>query len=80
MIFLNHHFYFQHFRNRYNNLKAYNEYLKTIVYLIVTLFNVFLVASLSLRFVFPLISLEGEALWKIRSAPIDFNDLLSKDY
>jgi hypothetical protein len=25
-----------------------------------------------------LISLEGEALWKIRSAPIDFNDLLIK--
>lgn len=59
-------------------LKAYNQYLKTIVYLIVTLFNVFLVASLSLRFVFPLISLEGEALWKIRSAPIDFSQLLSK--
>ena len=41
-------------------LKAYNQYLKTMIYLIVTLFNVFLVASLSLRFVFPLISLEGE--------------------
>lgn len=59
-------------------LKAYNDYLKTIVYLIVSLFNVFLVASLSLRFVFPLISLEGEALWKIRSAPIDFSQLLIK--
>jgi ABC-2 type transport system permease protein len=59
-------------------LKAYNEYLKTLVYLIVSLFNVFLVASLSLRFVFPLISLEGEVLWKIRSAPINFNDLLLK--
>lgn len=59
-------------------LKAYNQYLKTVVYLIVTLFNVFLVASLSLRFVFPLISLEGEALWKIRSAPINYNNLLTK--
>lgn len=59
-------------------LKAYNEYLKTLIYLIVSLFNVFLVASLSLRFVFPLISLEGEALWKIRSAPINFNALLLK--
>jgi ABC-2 type transport system permease protein len=59
-------------------LKAYNEYLKTIIYLIVSLFNTFLVASLSLRFVFPLISLEGETLWKIRSAPINFNDLLTK--
>lgn len=58
--------------------KAYNHYLKTIVYLVVTLFNVFLIASLALRFVFPLISLEGEALWKIRSAPINFNQLLNK--
>lgn len=59
-------------------LKAYNQYLKTIIYLIVTLFNAFLIASLSLRFVFPLISLEGEALWKIRSAPINFDKLLGK--
>lgn len=59
-------------------LKAYNEYLKTIIYLVVSLFNVFLIASLSLRFVFPLISLEGESLWKIRSAPIDFKHLLIK--
>jgi ABC-2 type transport system permease protein len=59
-------------------LKAYNQYLKTIVYLAVSLFNVFLVASLSLRFVFPLISLEGEVLWKIKSSPINYNDLLSK--
>jgi len=28
--------------------------------------------------VFPLISLEGETLWKVRSAPINFNDLLIK--
>lgn len=59
-------------------LKAYNEYLKTVIYLVVSLFNVFLIASLSLRFVFPLISLEGESLWKIRSAPINFKDLLIK--
>ncbi len=59
-------------------IKAYNEYLKTIIYLVITLFNVFLIASLSLRFVFPLISLEGETLWKIRSAPINHNQLLLK--
>lgn len=59
-------------------LKAYNEYLKTIIYLVVSLFNVFLIASLSLRFVFPLISLEGESLWKIRSAPINYKNLLIK--
>ncbi len=59
-------------------LKTYNEYLKTVVYLVVVLFNVFLIGSLSLRFVFPMISLEGESLWKIRSAPINFNHLLLK--
>lgn len=59
-------------------LKNYNEYLKTVVYLVVVLFNVFLIGSLSLRFVFPMISLEGESLWKIRSAPINFNHLLLK--
>jgi ABC-2 type transport system permease protein len=61
-------------------LNSYNEYLKTIVYLVVTLFNVFLIASLSLRFVFPLISLEGDTLWKLRSAPINFNHLLLKRF
>ncbi len=59
-------------------LKSYNEYLKTIIYLVLTLFNVFLIASLSLRFVFPLISLEGDTFWKLRSAPINFNHLLIK--
>ena len=59
-------------------VSAYNSYLKTIVYLVVTLFNVFLVASLSLRFVFPMISLEGDTLWKVRSAPINQNHLLIK--
>lgn len=59
-------------------LKDYNQNLKTLIYLIVSVFNVFLVASLALRFVFPLVSLEGEALWKIRSAPINYNDLLKK--
>lgn len=59
-------------------LKAYNDYLKTVIYLVITLFNVFLIASLSLRFVFPLISLEGDTIWKIKSAPINFNHLLLK--
>jgi ABC-2 type transport system permease protein len=59
-------------------LSTYNSYLKTIVYLVITLFNVFLIASLSLRFVFPLISLEGDTIWRVRSAPINPNHLLLK--
>lgn len=57
-------------------LNAYNVYLKTLVYLIVYLFNVFLIASLSLRFVFPIVSLEGESIWKIRSSPLDYKRIL----
>lgn len=57
-------------------LNAYNIYLKTIVYLIIYLFNVFLIASMSLRFIFPLVSLEGESVWKIRSAPINYKKLM----
>jgi len=57
-------------------MNAYNIYLKTIVYLIIYLFNVFLIASMSLRFIFPLVSLEGEAIWKIRSAPVNYKKMM----
>jgi ABC-2 type transport system permease protein len=57
-------------------LNAYNIYLKTLIYLIIYLFIVFLIASMSLRFIFPLVSLEGEAIWKIRSAPLDYKKLM----
>jgi len=57
-------------------LNAYNSYLKTLIYLIIYLFNVFLIASMSLRFIFPLVSLEGETIWKIRSAPLDYKKLV----
>jgi len=57
-------------------LNAYDIYLKTIVYLIIYLFNVFLIASMSLRFIFPLVSLEGQTIWKIRSAPVDYKKMI----
>ncbi|MCK5457091.1 MAG: hypothetical protein KAI45_08185, partial [Melioribacteraceae bacterium] len=47
-----------------------NFYLQTVIYISVLLFNGLLVTSLSLRFVFPLISLEGESFWKIKTSPI----------
>ena len=49
----------------------YNSYLKTLIYLVVQLFNLLLITTLSLRFVFPLISLEGKIFWKIKSAPVN---------
>jgi len=57
-------------------LNAYDIYLKTLIYLIIYLFNVFLIASMSLRFIFPLVSLEGETIWKIRSAPLNYKKLM----
>ena len=57
-------------------MNASNIYLKTIVYLIIYLFNVFLIASMSLRFIFPLVSLEGETIWKIRSAPVNYKKMM----
>jgi ABC-2 type transport system permease protein len=57
-------------------MNAYDIYLKTIIYLIIYLFNVFLIASMSLRFIFPLVSLEGETIWKIRSAPLNYKKMM----
>ena len=56
----------------------YNDSLRTIIFLVVSLFSVFMVAALSLRFIFPLISLEGESVWKIRSSPVNHSTFLIK--
>lgn len=53
-----------------------NFYLQTGIYLAVFLFNLLLVSTLSLRFIFPLISLEGLTFWKIRSAPVENKNLV----
>jgi len=34
-------------------------------------FNSFLVISLAVRFVYPMLSLEGESIWLLRSSPVD---------
>lgn len=46
-----------------------DPFLMTIVYLVIFLFNAFLIAAIALRFVYPMVSMEGEALWAVRSAP-----------
>lgn len=51
-------------------LGGLNVFFQTIIYLSVFIFNTFMIASLSLRFIFPLMSLEGKTFWKIKSAPI----------
>lgn len=52
------------------SIKLESPELKAIVYLIVFIFNIFLINSIALRFGFPMVSLEGNAYWSIRSAPI----------
>ncbi len=50
-----------------------DPYMITMIYLALQLFNLLLITTLSLRFVFPYISLEGKAFWKIRSSTIDLS-------
>jgi ABC-2 type transport system permease protein len=44
-------------------------FLMSVVYLVIYLFNAFLIAAMALRFVYPMMSMEGEALWVMRSVP-----------
>ncbi len=49
--------------------------MRAVGYLVVFLFNGFLIASIALRFVFPATSLEGRSFWAVRSSPLDLTRL-----
>jgi ABC-2 type transport system permease protein len=51
------------------NLRYEHAAMRTNAFLAVFLFNGFLVASVALRFVFPVISLEGDTFWSVRTSP-----------
>lgn len=53
-----------------------NYNLQTIIYLSLTLFKLFFISTLSLRFIYPLISLEGQSFWKLKSSPVKTNTIL----
>lgn len=53
-----------------------NFYLQTMIYLSLFLFNLLLITTLSLRFIFPMISLEGQVFWKLKSSPIDSSAII----
>lgn len=57
------------------NLRFEHPVMQTNAFLVVFLFNGFLVASIALRFVFPLVSLEGEAFWSVRVSPLSLECL-----
>lgn len=50
-----------------------NPYWKTLVLFLNFAFTGFILATLSVRFVFPLISLEGRGFWVLRGAPVSVN-------
>lgn len=52
------------------NLKQHLPFLQTVSYMVLLIFNAFLIASIALRFVYPSISIEGSNLWSVLSAPV----------
>lgn len=45
-------------------------FLQSVTYVVIYLFTAFLIASVAIRFVYPLISIEAASFWKIKSAPL----------
>jgi ABC-2 type transport system permease protein len=45
-------------------------FLQTITYLSIFIFNSFLISSITLRFIYPVLSIEAQSFWKIKSSPI----------
>jgi ABC-2 type transport system permease protein len=52
------------------NLRSHILDMHLITYLVLFAFGGFMVGSLALRFVFPLIGLEGQSFWTLRTSPI----------
>jgi ABC-2 type transport system permease protein len=53
------------------NLRLRVTNIQLLTYLVLFAFGGFLTSSLGLRFIFPMVSLEGQAFWLMRSAPVD---------
>ncbi len=58
------------------NIAAKQVQLYSLIFLAVYIFNIFFIITLSLRFIYPLVSLEGKTIWKIRSAPVKTSKVL----
>lgn len=56
-------------------MKLTQPFLQAVSFLVVFLFNGFLIASISLRFIFPAVSLEGETFWAVRTSPFSLTRL-----
>jgi len=62
------------------NLSQRFPVFQTISYSVLILFNAFLIASVALRFVYPLMSIEGENFWVVRSAPVKLRKIFWLKY
>jgi ABC-2 type transport system permease protein len=58
-------------------LKAVSPEIQSIIYLSILVFILFMIIALSLRFIFPMLSLEGETFWRLRSSPISVNKIVN---
>jgi ABC-2 type transport system permease protein len=56
-------------------LRLSQPLLQVSSFLVVFLFNGFLISSLLLRFIYPAVSLEGDSFWCVRAAPVSLNRL-----
>jgi ABC-2 type transport system permease protein len=61
-------------------MKLTQPLMQTVSFLVVFLFNGFMIASICLRFVFPAVSLEGEAFWSVRSSPVSLRWLFRQKF
>lgn len=48
-----------------------DTFIVTSAFTLIFAFNSFLIVSLAVRFVYPMLSLEGETIWLLRSSPIE---------
>jgi ABC-2 type transport system permease protein len=53
------------------NLNLHIMDVQLLTYLVMFVFGGFMISSLALRFVFPMIGLEGQTFWALRSSPIN---------
>ena len=49
--------------------------MQATAFMIIFMFDGFLIASIALRFVFPVVSLEGDAFWCVRTSPMQLRKL-----
>ncbi len=58
------------------NLRLRVMDIQLLTYIVIFSFSGFMVSSLALRFIFPMIGMEGQAFWTLRSSPVKESKIL----